>query len=45
MSTAAVLANIGTGIVVCLFSLFFMLSSGPTIWRWLLGGCSRRPRG
>src|SRR5690625_6637167 len=37
MSTAAVLSNLATGIVVCLFSLFFLLSSGGAIWRWLVG--------
>src|SRR5699024_7337481 len=36
MSTAAVLSNLATGIVVCLFSLFFLLSSGGAIWRWLV---------
>ncbi len=37
MTTAAVLGNVATGIVVCLFSLFFFLSSGPQIWRWCVG--------
>lgn len=37
LSTAAVLGNVATGIVVCLFSLFFMLSGGAGIWRWVIG--------
>lgn len=37
MSTAAVLGNLGTGIVICLFTLFFLLSSGGVIWRWMVG--------
>ena len=37
VSTAAVLGNLATGIVICLFTLFFLLSSGPTIWRWVVG--------
>ncbi|PMC76179.1 MULTISPECIES: AI-2E family transporter [unclassified Brachybacterium] len=37
LSTAAVLGNIGTGILICLFTLFFLLSSGTGIWRWVIG--------
>ena len=37
LGTAAVLGNVGTGIVVCLFSLFFLLSGGAGIWRWAVG--------
>ncbi|WP_076807975.1 AI-2E family transporter [Brachybacterium sp. P6-10-X1] len=37
VSTAAVVGNLATGIVICLFTLFFLLSSGPTIWRWVVG--------
>lgn len=37
LSTAAVLGNVVTGIIVCLFSLFFMLSGGAGIWRWVIG--------
>ena len=37
LSTAAVLGNIATGIVICLFTLFFLLSSGTAIWRWVVG--------
>jgi predicted PurR-regulated permease PerM len=36
-STASVVGSIGTGIVIALFALFFMLSGGPTIWRWIAG--------
>ena len=37
LDTAATVGNIVTGIIVCLFSLFFMLQSGPQIWRWIVG--------
>ncbi|WP_422115297.1 AI-2E family transporter [Brachybacterium sp. UNK5269] len=37
LSTAAVLGNLVTGIVVCLFTLFFLLSGGAGIWRWTVG--------
>src|SRR5699024_10840266 len=37
VSTAAVLGNLATGVVICLFTLFFLLSSGATIWRWVVG--------
>ncbi|MFE7606310.1 AI-2E family transporter [Brachybacterium paraconglomeratum] len=37
VTTAAALGNIGTGIVVALFTLFFMLSGGAGIWRWAVG--------
>lgn len=37
LSTAAVLGNIGTGILICLFTLFFLLTSGTGIWRWVIG--------
>lgn len=37
LSTASTLGNIVTGIVVCLFSLFFFLAGGPQIWRWVVG--------
>lgn len=37
LSTAAVLGNVATGIVVCLFTLFFLLANGATIWRWVVG--------
>jgi len=37
LGTAAVLGNVGTGIVICLFSLFFLLSGGAGIWRWAVG--------
>ena len=35
--TAGVLGNIGTGIVVCLFTLFFLLANGTSIWLWVVG--------
>lgn len=37
LSTAAVLGNLATGIVICLFTLFFLLSGGPRIWLWVVG--------
>ena len=37
LSTAGVIGNIATGLVVCLFTLFFLLSSGSTIWNWAVG--------
>lgn len=37
VSTAAVLGNLATGIVVALFTLFFLLSGGAGIWRWVVG--------
>ncbi|MDN6398972.1 MAG: AI-2E family transporter [Brachybacterium sp.] len=37
VSTAAVLGNLATGVVVALFTLFFLLSGGAGIWRWVVG--------
>jgi len=37
LSTAAVLGNVATGILVALFTLFFLLSGGAGIWRWVVG--------
>src|SRR5699024_3279107 len=37
LGTAAVLGNIATGIVICLFALFFFLAGGAGIWRWVVG--------
>ncbi|MGO3292765.1 AI-2E family transporter [Brachybacterium sp. JB7] len=37
VSTAAVLGNLATGVVVLLFTLFFLLSSGSSIWSWTVG--------
>lgn len=37
LGTAAVLGNVATGIVICLFALFFFLAGGAGIWRWLVG--------
>ncbi|MGO1567692.1 MAG: AI-2E family transporter [Brachybacterium sp.] len=37
LSTAAVLGNVVTGIVICLFTLFFLLAGGAGIWRWVVG--------
>ena len=37
VTTAAALGNIGTGLVVALFTLFFVLHGGAGIWRWAVG--------
>ncbi|MGP9538910.1 AI-2E family transporter [Brachybacterium sp. AOP43-C2-M15] len=37
LGTAAVFGNVVTGIVICLFTLFFLLSGGAGIWRWVVG--------
>ncbi|MCT1910418.1 AI-2E family transporter, partial [Brachybacterium paraconglomeratum] len=37
VTTATALGNIGTGLVVALFTLFFVLSGGAGIWRWTVG--------
>src|SRR5699024_2291086 len=37
LGTAAVLGNVATGIVICLFALFFFLAGGSSIWRWVVG--------
>ena len=37
VTTATALGNIGTGLVVALFSLFFLLAGGSGIWRCVVG--------
>lgn len=37
LSTAMVVGTVFTGLIVCLFSLFFFLYNGATIWRWAVG--------
>lgn len=37
LSTAEVLGNVVTGILICLFTLFFTLANGAQIWRWCVG--------
>lgn len=37
LGTAAVLGNVATGIIICLFALFFFLAGGHGIWRWVVG--------
>ncbi|PWH07848.1 AI-2E family transporter [Brachybacterium endophyticum] len=44
-STAAVVGNIVTGIVIALFTLFFLLSGGSSIWRWVVGLLPTAARG
>ncbi|MBK0331169.1 AI-2E family transporter [Brachybacterium sp. MASK1Z-5] len=36
-STVSTVGNVVTGIVIALFTLFFLLSGGSTIWRWVVG--------
>lgn len=36
-SAASILGNLGTGLLVTLFTLFFLLNGGAGIWRWFLG--------
>ncbi|WP_232820181.1 AI-2E family transporter, partial [Brachybacterium sp. YJGR34] len=37
VNTAAVLGNVVTAVIVLLFALFFFLSGGTGIWRWVVG--------
>lgn len=37
VSTAAALGTIATGLVITLFTLFFLLAGGSGIWRWIVG--------
>lgn len=37
LSTAAVVGSMLTGLVIALFTLFFLLAGGPEIWRWVVG--------
>jgi predicted PurR-regulated permease PerM len=34
VTTASIVGNVVTGILIALFTLFFLLASGPTVWRW-----------
>ncbi|MCL6422738.1 AI-2E family transporter [Brachybacterium sp. JHP9] len=36
-STVSVVGTIGTGIIVALFTLLFLLANGQSIWRWCVG--------
>ncbi|ANP27150.1 permease [Mycobacteroides abscessus subsp. abscessus] len=36
-SAVSTVGNLGTGVLVCLFALFFFLADGGNIWRWFLG--------
>ena len=36
-SAASTVGNIGTGLLIALFTLFFLLNGGAEIWRWILG--------
>lgn len=36
-SAASTVGDLGTGLLVCLFALFFFLADGGNIWRWFLG--------
>lgn len=37
LTTAGTLANATTGVIMALFTLFFLLSGGAGIWRWIVG--------
>ncbi|MCS6711183.1 AI-2E family transporter [Brachybacterium sp. EF45031] len=37
LSTAATVGNILTGMLIALFTLFFLLSGGLGVWRWVVG--------
>ena len=37
VATAATVGNVGTGLLIALFTLFFLLSSGHSVWRWIVG--------
>ncbi|CAM3923587.1 AI-2E family transporter [Helcobacillus massiliensis] len=37
VATAAMVGNVGTGLLIALFTLFFLLSSGHSVWRWIVG--------
>lgn len=37
LTTASTLANVTTGVIMALFTLFFLLSGGSGIWRWIVG--------
>lgn len=37
LSGVATLGNVLTGILICLFTLFFLLSGGSGVWRWCVG--------
>lgn len=36
-TAASTLGNLGTGVLVSLFTLFFLLNGGSGMWRWFLG--------
>ncbi|MGP9694111.1 AI-2E family transporter [Brachybacterium sp. AOP25-B2-12] len=37
VSGVSTVGNVVTGVVICLFTLFFLLSGGASIWRWTVG--------
>ncbi|MGY1620149.1 AI-2E family transporter [Geodermatophilus sp. SYSU D00691] len=44
ITTAATVGHVFTGIVLALFTLFFFLKDGRSIWLWLVGLCPRESR-
>ncbi|MGY1822475.1 AI-2E family transporter [Geodermatophilus sp. SYSU D00079] len=44
LTTAATVGEVFTGIVLALFTLFFFLKDGRSIWLWLLGLCPAEAR-
>jgi predicted PurR-regulated permease PerM len=45
LTTAATVGEVFTGIVLALFTLFFFLKDGRSIWLWLIGLCPADARG
>jgi predicted PurR-regulated permease PerM len=44
LSTATTVGHVVTGFLLALFTLFFFLKDGRTIWLWLVGLCPRESR-
>ena len=44
LTTAVTVTEVFTGIVLALFTLFFFLKDGRSIWLWLIGLCPRDSR-
>ncbi len=44
LSTATTVGHVLTGFVLALFTLFFFLKDGRSIWLWLVGLCPRESR-
>src|SRR4051794_29976726 len=44
LNTAATVGEVFTGILLALFTLFFFLKDGRSIWLWVVGLCPRQSR-